>query len=92
MVTKTVKVKQADADEVTKLQIITSVEAGAITFAAHPKAEDRVKIKDGTRLVVLDTPIRGTGLSNPDYYFIADTPSNGDFRRYFIKAADVVDV
>ena len=90
MVIKRVKVKQKDADEVTKLQIITSVEAGAITFGAHPKAEDRIKVPNGTRLDVLDALIRGTGLSNPDYYFIADTSSNGNFRRYFIKAEDVV--
>jgi hypothetical protein len=90
MVIKKVKVKQKDPNEVTKLQIITSSEAGGITFGPHPKVEDRVKIPDKTVLEVLDAPIRGTGLSNPDYYFIADSKANGNFRRYFIKKEDVV--
>ena len=92
MVTKKIKVKQNDANEVTKLQIITAVEGGALLFGAHPKPEDRVKIPNGTKLEVLDPPIRGAGASNPDYYFITDSPSNGNFRRYFIKAEDTAAV
>ena len=92
MATKKVKVKQNDANEVTKLQIITSAGGGAILFGPHPKPEDRVKIPNGTKLEVLDTPIRGSGASNPEYFFIADTPSNGNFRRYFIKVEDTAPV
>lgn len=90
MATKKVKVKQKDPNEITKLQIITDSASGVIQFAAHEKKEDRVRIPDGTALEVLDAPIRGAGISNPQYYYITDAPSNGSFRRYFIKVEDVV--
>jgi len=92
MATKKIKVKQKDPSEVTKLQIITDAGGGAIQFSAHPKPEDRVKIPDGTKLEVLDAPIRGAGASNPDYYYITDSASNGNFRRYFIKVEDTTSV
>lgn len=92
MATKKVKVKQSDANEVTKLQIILDADGAAIQFGAHVKPEDRVKIPNGTKLEVLDAPIRGAGASNPDYYFITDTATNGNFRRYFIKVADTAAV
>ena len=89
MATKKVKVKQGDPGERTKLQIIDAYESGTIQFAAHANPADRVKIPEGTVLEVLDAPIRGAGASNPDYYYITDSPSNGNYRRYFIKAEDV---
>ena len=92
MATKKIKVKQMDANEVTKLQIITAAGGGAIQFSAHPKPEDRVKVPNGTKLEVLDAPIRGAGASNPDYYYITDSPTNGNFRRYFIKVEDTAAV
>ena len=92
MAIKKVKVMQKDPNEVTKLQIITLVEGGKITFGAHPNAADRVKIVDKTVLEVLAAPIRGAGISNPDYYYIADTKANGNFRRYFIKVDDTAAV
>jgi hypothetical protein len=88
MVTKKVKVHQNDANEATKLQIITAVENGVILFGAHPKPEERVKIPNGTKLEVLDPPIHGAGASNPMYYYITDNASNGNFRRYYIKVED----
>jgi hypothetical protein len=89
MATRKVKVRQNDPNEVTKLQIILNSAGGAIQFGAHEKPEERVKVPNGTVLEVLDAPIRGAGLSNPDYFFITDNPSNGNFRRYFIKIEDV---
>ena len=89
MATKKVKVRQNDPNEITKLQIVLNSGGGAIQFGAHEKAADRVKVPNGTELEVLDAPIRGAGLSNPDYFYITDVPSNGNFRRYFIKVEDV---
>jgi hypothetical protein len=89
MATKKVTVRQSDPNETTKLQIITAYEDGMIVFGAHEKTEDRVKVADGTALEVLDDPIRGAGLANPDYYYITDSSANGSYRRYFIKVEDV---
>ena len=90
METKKVKVKQQDANEVTKLQILTAVESGALLFGPHPKPEDRVKVPDGTKLEVLSAPVTGGGTSHPQYYYITDSASNGNFRRYFVKVDDTV--
>lgn len=88
MATKKVRVRSHDAR--TNLQIIKEIVNGVPLFEPHEKPEDRVRPPDGTELVVLDTPIKGSGLSNPEYYYITDKPSNGAFRRYFIKEIDVV--
>lgn len=91
--TKKVRVDTKDADEFTKAQILTGNVNGVLQFAAHEDSADRVKIKNNTELVVMKTPIRGGGASNPDYYYIADSSKNPEkLRRYFIKKEDAKDV
>jgi hypothetical protein len=87
MATKTVHVHSHDAK--TNLQIIKDSINGVPLFEPHEKQADRVRPPDGTALEVVSTTVKGSGLSNPEYYYITDSPSNGNFRRYYIKKEDV---
>ena len=87
MPNKTVHVHSHDAK--TNLQIIKEIVGGVPLLEPHEKPADRVRPPDNTALEVVDPPIKGSGLTNPEYYYITDNPSNGIFRRYFIKKEDV---
>ena len=87
MPTKTVHVSPHDGK--TNMQIIKDIVGGVPLFEPHEKQADRIQPPAGTALVVVSTPIKGSGLSNPEYYYVTDKPSNGIFRRYFNKKIDV---
>ncbi len=89
MPTKTVHVKQRSGNQSVNLQIVANSEAGVPLFEPHEKPADRVKPPVGTALEVMSHTVTGSGLGSPQYYFITDSPSNGNFRRYFIKLDDV---
>ena len=88
MPNKTVRVQPHDAK--TNAQIIKDIVNGAPLFEPHEKQADRIQIPAGTQLEVVSTAIKGSGLSNPEHYYITDNPSNGIFRRYYVKKIDVV--
>jgi len=91
MATKTVKVHAGDGQTTTNLQIIVGKENGIPVFEPHKNQADRVKIANGTQLVVLNEEFGNVPASSL-YYYIADVPKNGNFRRYFIKVNDVKNV
>ena len=76
-------------DNKTNLQLITDIVNGVPLFEPHANKAARVSPPNNTPLEVLATTIKGSGLNNPEYYYITDNPTNGNFRRYFIKKEDV---
>jgi len=89
MATKTVKVDTADNKPNTNLQIIVGMEDGMPVFGPHAEAKDRVKIANGTQLVILNEEFGVNPSSTTGYYYIADVAKNGNYRRYFIRSIDV---
>ena len=87
MPTKTVHVHPHDAQ--TNMQIIKDIVGGVPLFEPHEKQADRIKPPAGTPLEVVSSTIKGSGLSNPEYYYVTDNPTNGIYRRYYIKKIDV---
>ena len=68
--------------------------AGVPVFEPHKDQAARVQPPEGTRLNVVSKTIKGSGIDPnnlPEYYYITDSPSNGAYRRYFIKKEDVKD-
>jgi hypothetical protein len=67
---------------------------GVPVFQPHKDKADRVQPPKGTKLLVVSKTIQGSGIdinNLPEYYYITDSPSNGSYRRYFIKKEDVKD-
>jgi hypothetical protein len=89
MATKTVKVKQRSGNQSVNLQVIANTENGVPLFEPHEKPADRVKPPVGTALEVVSHTVTGSGAGSPQYYYITDNPTNGTYRRYFIKLDDV---
>ena len=87
MATKTVHVLSHDAHM--NLQIITDIANGVPTFEPVNQADrERLRPPNNTALEVVSTAITGSGTSAQEYYYITDNPSNGIYRRYFIKKID----
>ncbi len=76
-------------DVKTNCQIIKDIVGGIPLLVPHENPADRISPPNNTALEVVGTPIKGSGLTNPEYYYITDNPSNGIYRRYFIKKEDV---
>jgi hypothetical protein len=83
MANKTVVVDSKDADPNTKLQDIISWNPSNMPVISIIEKPARIKIKNGTKLVVVDVTIQGS--DGRGYFYIAE----GSHKGKYVRAEDV---